>query len=96
MSRERREALVRLARKHDALIVSDDVYDFLHWNSSSNHPPENRLPRLVDIDRVLGNDPQDRFGHVISNGSFSKLIGPGCRVGWTEGTEGLVYGLSQA
>lgn len=26
-----REQLVRLARRYNALIISDDVYDFLNW-----------------------------------------------------------------
>ncbi|KAI9935070.1 hypothetical protein MW887_000691 [Aspergillus wentii] len=89
MSLPRRESLIRVARKYDALVICDDVYDFLHWSGP-------RLPRLVDIDRTLDSGPADRFGNVVSNGSFSKLIGPGCRVGWAEGMEDFVYGLSQA
>ncbi|KAJ5168438.1 uncharacterized protein N7482_004032 [Penicillium canariense] len=96
MTRPRREALVRLARKFDALIISDDVYDFLSWTGSSRKPVGSQIQRLVDIDRTLDGGPLDRFGNVVSNGSFSKLLGPGCRVGWAEGTEGLVYGISQA
>jgi DNA-binding transcriptional MocR family regulator len=53
-------------------------------------------PRIVDVDRELDGGPLDQFGSTVSNGSFSKLIGPGCRVGWAEGTEDFVYGLSQA
>jgi DNA-binding transcriptional MocR family regulator len=95
MTRERREDLVRVARKYDALVVADDVYDFLSWGTASS--TSSSLPvRLVDIDRVLDGGPSDRFGNVVSNGSFSKLIGPGCRVGWAEGTEGFAQGLSQA
>ncbi|KAJ5835480.1 Pyridoxal phosphate-dependent transferase major region subdomain 1 [Penicillium robsamsonii] len=90
MSHSRREALVRVARKYNALVVADDVYDFLSWGLG--HPQL----RLVDIDRVLDGGPEDQFGNVVSNGSFSKLIGPGCRVGWAEGTKDFIYGLSQA
>lgn len=95
MSQSRREALVRVARKYDALVVADDVYDFLSWGATH---PTNPVPRqrLVDIDRVIDGGPADRFGNVMSNGSFSKLIGPGCRVGWAEGTKDFIYGLSQA
>lgn len=107
MTLENREELVRLAREYDALIVSDDVYDFLQWiadPSASKKGNEQisktaHLPRLVDIDRELdsGTDREDAdgFGNACSNGSFSKLIGPGVRVGWTEGTKKFAYGVSQ-
>ncbi|KAJ4110640.1 Valine--pyruvate aminotransferase [Fusarium equiseti] len=108
MSLRRREALVRLARKYDALIICDDVYDFLQWRIdsdpnqvsarlSANEHPEMLLPRLCDIDLAMGqaeNDPQG-FGHAVSNGSFSKLAGPGMRTGWLEGSTAFAYGLSQ-
>lgn len=98
MTTSRREALIRVARKFDALIISDDVYDFLRWNSQDDVELGARpLPhRLVDIDRTLDGGPSDCFGNVVSNGTFSKLIGPGCRVGWAEGTEKFAFGLSQA
>ncbi|BCR86009.1 aminotransferase-like domain-containing protein [Aspergillus chevalieri] len=95
MSLSRRESLVTIARKYDALIICDDVYDFLQYPEFNNSLVRSRLPRLVDIDRFLDNGPRDRFGNVVSNGSFSKLIGAGCRVGWAEGTGDLIYGLSQ-
>lgn len=96
MPASRRESLVRVARKFDALIICDDVYDFLSWDLNGNSSSSISLPRLVDIDHTLDGGPLDCFGNVISNGTFSKLIGPGCRVGWAEGTEKFVYGLSQA
>ncbi|KKK18048.1 hypothetical protein ARAM_000742 [Aspergillus rambellii] len=100
MSLEDRENLVRLAREFDALIISDDVYDFLQWPSDDLQTPlpmnsKALLPRVVDIDRYLDGGPQDEWGNAVSNGSFSKLIGPGMRTGWAEGTEKLAYGISQ-
>lgn len=99
MSQADREALVRLAREFDALVITDDVYDFLSWPSNPNDPIDKyatALPRLVDIDRYLDGGPQNGWGNVVSNGSFSKLIGPGIRTGWAEGTDRLAYGISQA
>lgn len=102
MSTQRREGLVRLARQYDALVVTDDVYDFLQWSSARNtnggalpDPDVACVPRLVDVDRYLDGGPQDEWGHAVSNGSFSKLVGPGVRTGWAEGTEKFAYGLSQ-
>lgn len=107
MSLRRRTALVHLARKHNALIVADDVYDFLQWPVSSSSPltPITPLPRLSDIDFALG-PPSDSeegaqqekgkwFGNAVSNGSFSKIVGPGIRTGWTEATRDFTFGLAQ-
>src|SRR5271155_4619618 len=83
MSLGRRRQLVRLARQYDALIIADDVYDMLQWPASAeNHDSFAEracLPRIVDIDRYLDGGPADAFGNAVSNGSFSKIIGPGCR-----------------
>jgi DNA-binding transcriptional MocR family regulator len=99
MSLRRREQLVRLARQYDALIITDDVYDMLQWPSSPDVAPSSMktafLPRLVDIDRILDGGMIDKWGNCISNGSFSKIVGPGCRTGWCEASESLAYGVSQ-
>ncbi|KAJ5627670.1 hypothetical protein N7490_009898 [Penicillium lividum] len=98
MSLHHREQLIRLARKYDALVVTDDVYDFLHWSSTGSEltsPDRAVVPRLVDVDRYLDGGPMDEWGHAISNGSFSKLIGPGTRTGWAEASEKVAFGLSQ-
>ncbi|THV48237.1 hypothetical protein BGAL_0260g00070 [Botrytis galanthina] len=94
-----RTSLVKLARKYDALIITDDVYDFLQWptSSSSSDAPLKKalLPRLVDIDRTLEPIPDvASFGNAVSNGSFSKIAGPGVRTGWAEATPKFALGLS--
>ncbi|KAF1831674.1 PLP-dependent transferase [Decorospora gaudefroyi] len=103
MSLRRREELVRLAREYDALIITDDVYDFLQWPSSLSPSTLSietaGLPRIVDVDRYLDGGAErhgaDGFGNAASNGSFSKIFGPGLRTGWLEGTPKLAYGVSQ-
>ncbi|MCJ1404544.1 hypothetical protein MMC11_007770 [Xylographa trunciseda] len=103
MSLERRQQLVTVAREYDALIVTDDVYDQLQWTTSSTPSPalkEAVQPRVVDVDRCYeggaGRTGADGFGNAVSNGSFSKIVAPGCRSGWAEGTEIFVSGLSNA
>ncbi|KAK0937509.1 Valine--pyruvate aminotransferase [Friedmanniomyces endolithicus] len=106
MSLEHRTELVRIAREFDVLLVADDVYDFLQWPADASHGSLDaamqtaHLPRLVDIDRDLegGADRPDAdgFGNACSNGTFSKIVGPGVRVGWVEGTDKFTYGVSQA
>ncbi|KAK6827341.1 Valine--pyruvate aminotransferase [Apiospora arundinis] len=106
MTLRRRQGLLELARKYDALVICDDVYDMLQWQpttttTTSTETDLNKalLPRLTDLERPLGPSPHDppgkSFGHAVSNGSFSKLVGPGLRTGWTESTPDLAYGLSQ-
>ncbi|KAI0470326.1 pyridoxal phosphate-dependent transferase [Xylaria cf. heliscus] len=116
MTLARREGLVDVARRHDALVVCDDVYDMLQWRveapaSSSvmavgdDHKHDSHdfhtalLPRVVDIDMARGRSPHDPpgrwFGHAVSNGSFSKLVAPGTRTGWTYSTADFALGTSQ-
>lgn len=103
MTLKRREELVRLAREHNALIITDDVYDFLQWPASltakSLSVEKAILPRIVDVDRYLDGGTEregaDGFGNAASNGSFSKICGPGLRTGWCEGTAKFAYGVSQ-
>jgi DNA-binding transcriptional MocR family regulator len=98
MSLRRRQELIRLARDFDALIVTDDVYDVLRWPAEKNGSFEQLgdvPPRLVDIDRTLDGGPKDEWGNAMSNGSFSKIIAPGVRVGWAEATPAFTLALSQ-
>ncbi|MBE7181344.1 MAG: aminotransferase class I/II-fold pyridoxal phosphate-dependent enzyme [Terriglobus roseus] len=93
MSMRRREQLIRCARRFDALIIADDVYDFLRWTPLG--PDETLVPRLVDVDHTLDGGIASPFGNVVSNGSFSKILGPGLRTGWTESTDTFAVGLSE-
>ncbi|KAE8146893.1 aminotransferase [Aspergillus avenaceus] len=101
MSLSRREGLVRLARKYDGLVISDDVYDFLQWPLTAPVTPdrsaEMRLPRLCDIDRSMGPSDNDSrgFGHAVSNGSFSKMSGPSVRTGWAEASPPFITAIAR-
>lgn len=68
------QALVKLSRKFDILITCDDVYNLLPFESA---PPK----RLFAYDSF---DDNDYKGHVISNGTLSKILSPGVRIGWME------------
>lgn len=107
MSLRRRKELLQVAREYDALIITDDVYDFLQWPAKvvSESEPETtsvkeaHLPRIVDLDRYEDGGAEregaDGFGNAVSNMSFSKIAGPGLRCGWCEGTPKLVTGVAQ-
>lgn len=68
LSQERRERLVSLCRRHDFLILADEVYHFLSY---ANKPPK-AFAAYTNVE------------NVISLGSFSKILAPGLRLGWIQ------------
>jgi DNA-binding transcriptional MocR family regulator len=65
----RRGQLLNLSRRHNFLIVADEVYHLLSYDSV---PPP--LPLAAHIES----------GTVLSLGSFSKIMAPGLRLGWIQ------------
>ena len=96
MSLRHRYDLVRLAIEYDALIISDDVYDFLYWPAEQGQTLDRTTtslpPRLVDINREIA--PDTKWCNTMSNGSFSKLIAPGVRTSWAEATPAFATWLA--
>ena len=80
LSLERRRALVEIAQNRKMLLLCDDVYDALHWGADAAPPSP-----LVEI-ALENRNKEDRDGiaSVVSIGSFSKIAGPGLRLGWLE------------
>lgn len=75
---ETRLKLLQIARKHDVLLLSDDVYDLLHFGTQ-----EKPIPKLCHLDQA--SLPANwEFGNSVSNSSFSKIAAPGLRSGWQE------------
>jgi len=68
LSRERRERLVALSRKHGFIIAADEVYQLLHHGT----------PPPASFGTMTGQ------GNVLSLGSFSKILAPGLRLGWIQ------------
>ena len=67
MSLERRRRLVRLAAEQELLVLEDNPYGLLRYTGY-------RLPQLYAL---------DRGDYVIYLGTFSKILSPGLRLGWT-------------
>lgn len=76
-SEKTRRKLLEIARRHDLLLISDDVYDFLAYNGE---PPVLKI-NLIDEDTLPAGW---KYGNSVSNSSFSKIIAPGLRCGWQE------------
>ncbi len=70
-SAEKRQKLVDLAREHQFILVEDTAYHFLNFFT----PPP---PMLKHYD--------SSGGHVVTVGTFSKLLAPSLRQGWVWGT----------
>lgn len=88
MPPERCERLIKVARKFDILIFCDDVYNLLHFDAGSRAPP-----RLLTYDHTTDADYK---GNVISNGTFSKILAPGLRLGWVEAGDRIVDSLRKS
>ena len=71
----RREQLLHLSHRHNFLIVADEVYHLLSYDTV---PPP--LPLAAYIDS----------GSVLSLGSFSKIMAPGLRLGWIQAGANLM------
>ena len=65
---ERRNRLVDLAKRHDFLIVADEVYQLLHYYDA----PPPAFGTMTDSEAV------------VSLGSFSKILAPAMRLGWIQ------------
>lgn len=77
LSAPKREALVKLAAKHDFLIFEDDPYREV----SFGEPPP---PTMLSLDE------EDRVVHASS---FSKTVSPGIRMGYLTGPQGILDDL---
>ncbi|SCU81484.1 LAFA_0C05248g1_1 [Lachancea sp. 'fantastica'] len=86
-SLEFREKLIELARQHDMLIITDDVYDFLDYEQPTDQLPKPVL-RFTYLDRATFQGSSQDFGNTIVNTTFSKLIAPGLRFGYQESVNG--------
>ncbi|MEO8036845.1 MAG: PLP-dependent aminotransferase family protein, partial [Acidobacteriota bacterium] len=67
MTQERRAEVLRLARKHDFLVIEDDPYGELVY---------------VDDADTTAMKSRDDEGRILYLGSFSKILAPGLRTGW--------------
>lgn len=76
-----RMKLIELARRYDMLIISDDVYDFLNYSSSTT--PSTPIAKFNHLDQD-SLPTHNTYGNTISNATFSKIVAPGLRVGWQE------------
>lgn len=76
-SEGRSQELVQFVKDHNLLLFCDDVYNLLEYKKLKPPRP------LVFYDDLYE-------GHVISNGTFSKIMGPGLRLGWIQASRSIL------
>jgi 2-aminoadipate transaminase len=77
---ERRRELVRLAKERELLVLEDNPYGLLRYEGEA-------LPTLYSLD---GGE------YVIYLGTFSKILSPGIRIGWTAAPRPVLEKLNLA
>jgi len=82
----RRQRLAELAAAYDFLVVADEVYHLLRYTIT---PP---VPMAHFISNATSGSERDADGndHIISLGSFSKILAPGLRLGWIQAGEHVI------
>ncbi len=80
MPESRRQEIIDIAHKHDVLIVEDSPYRELRFEGSAQ--------KMIYA--------MDNTGHVISLGTFSKILAPGFRIGWVIAHEKIIDKLVTA
>jgi len=82
MEEEEAKRLIVIARKYQFKIVSDEVYMFLAFNCES--VPKSLMDYEMEL--VQQEPPTDNKSSfaVLALNSFSKILGPGVRLGWIE------------
>ena len=76
----REEQLLAYAAEHDLYIISDEVYEFLYAQRSVR----------PSMSRTNSN------AAVIALGSFSKILGPGLRLGWIQAHPSTIAQLEES
>jgi len=77
MSNEKRVRLLALAKQYNFIIISDEAYQLVSFVD---------MPDCVPL--FYHDDPEDP--RVFSVGTFSKVIGPGLKVGWIQAHNSLL------
>jgi 2-aminoadipate transaminase len=80
MSRDRREAIIELAKDYGLFIVEDSPYRKVRFEGPSQ-------PSLKALD--------DSNNTVLTLGTFSKLMAPGLRIGWIAARQDLLARIVQ-
>ncbi|SCU95326.1 LADA_0G14972g1_1 [Lachancea dasiensis] len=87
LSDDRKVEIYRIAQKHDLLILEDEPYYFLQMDAYQKDPSQRKATEFASHDEFVKSLAKsfislDTEGRVIRMDSFSKVLGPGTRLGW--------------
>lgn len=88
LSMPRRRKLVDLARETNTPVVEDNPYGELWYDQEP-------LTSLLELD-ARANSAGELQSHVVYLGTFSKVLAPALRVGWTIADEALIDKMALA
>jgi 2-aminoadipate transaminase len=80
MPTERRRELLKLAREFDLIVVEDNPYGMLRFEGEPS-------PTLAALEMEETAGPN----RVVYLGTFSKILGPGIRLGWVHAQPGILH-----
>ncbi|KAK4055303.1 hypothetical protein OIV83_000586 [Microbotryomycetes sp. JL201] len=89
---DRKERVLALARKHDFVIMEDDAYAFLAFDTSKQAPSYFEL-EARDLSSSLDGAngyAQPQVGRVLRFDTFSKILSSGMRIGFVTGPPQIV------
>lgn len=84
--RERRDALVRLAKAYGALVLEDDPYGDIRFDEAASG-----VTSIYECDAEAGGPP-----NALYLGTFSKIVSPGVRTGFAAGPIDVVRAMAKA
>ncbi|KAI0371670.1 PLP-dependent transferase [Pilatotrama ljubarskyi] len=76
LSVERRRQIYEIAQRFDLVIIEDDPYYYLQYDSPSSSATSSSTPFVPSLLSL------DTDGRVLRIDSFSKIMAPGMRLGW--------------
>lgn len=95
---ERREAIYKLAQKHDFIIIEDEPYYFLQMESYTSDESARKQNAVKSygafLDALVTSFLElDVDGRVVRIDSFSKVLAPGVRLGWVTASNQIIERL---
>jgi aromatic amino acid aminotransferase I len=85
--RHRRQEILKVADKHDILIIEDDPYYYLYFQQIHAKSSFPGLPSYLSLSTT---------GRVIRLDSTSKILAPGLRLGWLTASKAIVQTFQAA